>query len=229
MEKFESSPQHNISQAQNKMSFHFVSKPKPRYLFSAWVACIFIGIGTQGSVALGQEKCEDDSILKKIEPVENNPDDSRVDKWEGIFSRGKTELESDEIQSLDDKEDSRTDQAQSSNLVQRPISQIGLSLNAQLPTPELKRPPSTTENFLATDRTEKNYQWTAPNDYYRNLLFEEPLLERHGISKNPKLQPVISGFHFFKSSILLPLDMAKGYHRRCDNPLGWGVPGDHCR
>lgn len=214
----------------------FQTDRKLRNSTPAWIAYVFIGLGSLASVAAGQEKC-DDSIVHEAEPAASISGEWHFDESENFFAPKKTdpyseELADNKIESLNEDASTKTDQPQNStevsagNLGQEPISQIGLSLSPQLPTPELKLPPDTPQNFLVTA---KNYQWTAPNDYYQNLLFEEPLLERHGVSKKPKLQPIISGVKFFKSSILLPLDIAKGHHKRCDNPLGWGVPGDHCR
>lgn len=216
----------------------FQSIGKPQYLNFALIAGVLLGIGSLSNVAIGQEKCEDSvpEVLEKFEPANHDAggalDDEPDEFSASVLSQIEGRLENDSIESLDGDS---TGQAQDSppgsveDLVQRPISQIRLSLNASLPTPQLKQPPSVSKNSLAEERVNKNYQWTAPNDYYRNLFFEEPLLERHGISRHPGLQPVISGFEFFKSGILLPLDIAKGRLKRCDNPLGWGVPGDHCR
>ena len=216
------------------MPFQFINKPQ--YLTFAWIACVFLGIGSLSNLATGQEKCEE-SVLKKVESANRDLSGSLHSEPDNFFDPLPSQqldgqLANDMIESL---EDGPVDQAQGStlglveNVVEQPINQIRLSLDAQLPTPQLKQPSSASRNSFTTEKIPKNYQWTAPNDYYRNLLFEEPLLERHGISKHPGLQPVISGFKFFKSGILLPLKMAKGKHKRCDNPLGWGVPGDHCR
>lgn len=212
-------------------------------VWGAWLV-VWIGIVSVCNPANGQEVCEEGSILEKIEPAESSAIDqpASAETTEDYFFAPKANLLpeyalDDDTESSNDEQSPGNEESQNSNLastasvVQQPISNIGLSLRAPLPTPELKQLPGTTGNLGAIARTPtvKNYQWTAPNDYYRNLLFEEPMLERHGISKHPRLQPAISGLKFLKSGILFPLDVAKGAHKRCDNPLGWGIPGDHCR
>lgn len=70
----------------------------------------------------------------------------------------------------------------------------------------------------------KPYTWTAPGVTHRNLIFEEPLLERHGFHRGELFQPVASGVKFFWRATVLPLDVIKKHHRRCDSGLGWGAP-----
>lgn len=66
----------------------------------------------------------------------------------------------------------------------------------------------------------------VPADFrHRRLLFEQPLLERHGLTTNERLQPLVSGAHFFGSALLFPFELAKHHHRWCDSSLGWGMPG----
>ena len=210
---------------------------KQRYLRSVWLVLILVGIGGLVRVAPGQEKCED-AKLKHVETpdsdmgdirVEDSERDSRSDFDRRKSSFSKEEQEKSEIKPLDDLSTTSPRQNSESlqNSAQRPLDQIGLSLQAELPIPELKRPPNTPN--AQTQTALKRYEWTAPNDFYENLLFEEPLLERHGISTHPRLQRHISGLKFLKDGVLLPLHLIKGNHRRCDNPLGWGVPGDKCR
>ena len=77
--------------------------------------------------------------------------------------------------------------------------------------------------------TLKPFQWTAPGVVHRQLIFEEPLLERHGYNSGHIVQPVVSGARFFWRSALLPLTLSKGRHRCCDSGLGWGAPNaDPC-
>ena len=77
--------------------------------------------------------------------------------------------------------------------------------------------------------TSKPFRWTAPGVVHRELIFEEPLLERHGYNHGHLVQPVVSGTRFFWRSTFLPLTLLKGHHRCCDSGLGWGVPNaDPC-
>ena len=61
---------------------------------------------------------------------------------------------------------------------------------------------------------------------HRRLLFEEPLLERHGIgTPRPAAQPFVSGTRFLGHTFLFPFEVIKGHHRRLDRSLDWGNPG----
>ncbi len=118
-----------------------------------------------------------------------------------------------------------------SGFMRNDLRSIDLTLAPKLQTPDLKPVPNQNAPFQAT-QSRKLVQWTAPNDVYQNLFFEDPLLERHGINtgvtrfgllRDERLQPVVSGMKFLTSSALLPLDLLKRHHKNCDNPLGWGV------
>jgi len=97
-------------------------------------------------------------------------------------------------------------------------------MSPKLKTPELKRAPFEGKNFATTPTTVKDYRWAAPNVVYKNLLFEEPLLERHGVSNNQKRQTLISGVNFYKTAIFFAPTVFNARTKRCDNPLGWGPP-----
>lgn len=107
------------------------------------------------------------------------------------------------------------------------LDQIELSLRPKHSTPTLRPLPGSTS--VTTAITPKSCCWTAPDVTYKNLMFEEPLLERHGITGTGCYQSFVSGFRFFARGLVAPLDLIKGHHKRCDNPLGWGTPGSYCR
>lgn len=202
---------------------------RSRVLF--WLACALIG---SASVASGQEKC--DEPVREIEAIQselNAPEGTLFPKESafiaGEFDAQDLSLGSDENENQLEPNSNLPSSGEVQGYVQTPLRQIGLSLSADLQTPELKPAPRATGNSYATGRTVKHYQWTAPNDVYQCLMFEDPLLERHGVSNCPQLQPVVSGVKFLKSGFLYPLDAFKGYHKRCDNPLGWGTLGNYCR
>ncbi len=207
-----------------------------RWFSCALTICVFCAIG---EVTWGQDQCEKiaPQVIVAIEESGDQPA-SKESVFDSNFVGGEFKFET-KIESLENQIDPLEDQDPRANsririedLVQKPINQIGLSLWAELHKPQLKQVPHPTQNSSATVAVVKDYQWTASNEFYRNLMFEEPLLERHGIydcPNRPGLQPVISGFKFLKSGFLFPLEAAKGYHKRCDNPLGWGVPGNYCR
>lgn len=77
---------------------------------------------------------------------------------------------------------------------------------------------------IEPDISIKRYTWTEPGVVHRNLIFEEPLLERHGFHRGEVYQPLVSGARFFWRATFLPFDVIKHHHRRCDSGLGWGVP-----
>ena len=67
--------------------------------------------------------------------------------------------------------------------------------------------------------------WTAPNVGYRQLIFEEPGLERHGFSLPETRQNILSGAKFYARAIALPIIVHRQKQCPCDNNLGWGTPG----
>ena len=84
--------------------------------------------------------------------------------------------------------------------------------------------PETAVAYEAHARTDKSILFTPANVTHRRLLFEQPLLERHGLTRNEHLQPVLSYVHFLGSSALFPLELVTLRNRRCDSSLGWGTP-----
>jgi hypothetical protein len=103
------------------------------------------------------------------------------------------------------------------------LSQIELITTTELPTP---RPASVPDSGMGDDPLPPylRFQWESPNDVYQNLMFEDPLLERHGVSRHERLQPAISGARFLKQGALLPGKLILHRHKRVDSPLGWGTP-----
>ena len=126
--------------------------------------------------------------------------------------------------------------------LQNDLRQIDLSTTPMLSTPNLKPVPSRAavdsiqNNSTSSVQTWKLIQWTAPNDVYQNLLFEDAMLERHGINtgltklgllRDERMQPVVSGLNFFTRGAIYPLSVLKRNQKRCDNPLGWGLPSSY--
>ena len=67
--------------------------------------------------------------------------------------------------------------------------------------------------------------WRSPNMKHRPLYFEEPNLERYGHT-HPRLQPLLSGAHFFKSVALLPYKTGVTPATTCKYSIGHDRPGD---
>jgi len=53
------------------------------------------------------------------------------------------------------------------------------------------------------------YEWQSPELMHGPLYFEQPLLERFGYSKRPKLQPLRSGVIFFADVVIWPMRLLK--------------------
>ena len=67
--------------------------------------------------------------------------------------------------------------------------------------------------------------WRSPNMKHRPLYFEEANLERYGHA-HPRLQPLISGAHFFSSVALLPYNSSVTPANTCKYSIGHDRPGD---
>lgn len=69
------------------------------------------------------------------------------------------------------------------------------------------------------DKQPINYHWHSGDSGYRRLLFEEPRLERDGISRLPPVQLAQSSSAFFSRSLLLPFNFLLGRHRQEQVPV----------
>lgn len=67
--------------------------------------------------------------------------------------------------------------------------------------------------------------WAPTELFFHPLYFDEPALERYGQTRNPILQPAISGAHFFGSAALLPLELVAEQPCRRVSQLGYYRPG----
>jgi len=96
----------------------------------------------------------------------------------------------------------------------------GMQIPKQSPMPDSGSPSTSLH-----DRTPKIVTWTAPNVGYRQLIFEEPGLERHGFTDTEVRQHIRSSAKFYARSIALPIIVLQQRNCPCDNNLGWGTPG----
>ena len=69
------------------------------------------------------------------------------------------------------------------------------------------------------------YAWTAPALAHRPLYFEEVNLERYGLTRCGRLQPIASGAHFFGNALILPYHVGAVPAHRCIYTLGHYRPG----
>ena len=67
--------------------------------------------------------------------------------------------------------------------------------------------------------------WRSPNMAHRPLYFEEANLERYGHT-HPRLQPLLSGVHFFSSVAFLPYKSGVTPPTNCQYSIGYNRPGD---
>ena len=88
-----------------------------------------------------------------------------------------------------------------------------------------KMAPKAIEKRMTPIRSPKAFHFEAANFRHRQLLFEEPMLERHGATRYSKLQPFVSGATFIQNSAKFPFQVFRRKHRTCDSSLGWGTPG----
>lgn len=73
---------------------------------------------------------------------------------------------------------------------------------------------------------ETHVTWAAPNLHHQPLYFDEPMLERHGVTVSPRLQPALSAAHFFGVAYTLPYRLGVDHPRDVIYTFGHGHPGD---
>jgi hypothetical protein len=67
--------------------------------------------------------------------------------------------------------------------------------------------------------------WTASELRHQPVYFEDTMLERHGQTRHPLIQPMVSGAKFFTTFPLLPYAMTINPPRRTTSTLGDFRPG----
>ena len=70
------------------------------------------------------------------------------------------------------------------------------------------------------------YSWASPGICHRPLYFEEVNLERYGLTRAGRFQPLCSGAHFFGNAMLLPYRVIAEPSCQCTYVLGHHRPGD---
>jgi hypothetical protein len=89
--------------------------------------------------------------------------------------------------------------------------------------PALQLLPASSDAAMPVSLTEFN--WCSSNLRYRRPYFEELLLERHGLTPDPILQPLWSGVRFYATAPLLPfLKVARPPWQTYDH-RAFGTPG----
>ncbi|QDU94932.1 hypothetical protein [Lignipirellula cremea] len=80
---------------------------------------------------------------------------------------------------------------------------------------------------MQRDWSEVAFTWEAPAVWHTPLYFEEAMLERHGQTAGPVLQPIISGAHFFSRFPIMPYLTALDRPTASIYTLGHYRPGSH--
>ena len=75
------------------------------------------------------------------------------------------------------------------------------------------------------DWAETQFNWAPTELAHQPLYFDELALERYGQTVAPRLQPVISGAHFFGTFAILPYKMGLDRAHDCVYTLGHYRPG----
>ena len=73
--------------------------------------------------------------------------------------------------------------------------------------------------------TARVFHWEASEYYHHPLYFDDTPLERYGQSRNQRLQPLISGAHFFGTLPVLPYKMGIDRYKDKIYTLGYYRPG----
>ncbi|QDU53610.1 hypothetical protein [Gimesia panareensis] len=82
------------------------------------------------------------------------------------------------------------------------------------------------EPYPGRNFTESIYTWEASNVNYNPLYFEDPNLERYGLSRRDVVQPFVSIGRFTGQLIALPYQMSIDPLRKRMYPLGYYRPGE---
>ena len=80
-------------------------------------------------------------------------------------------------------------------------------------------------NVLGQPWASTDFTWKASSLCHKPLYFEDVHLERYGHSWGPRLQPFLSGAHFFLSVPTLPYKMGLYPPGECIYTLGYYRPG----
>lgn len=111
-------------------------------------------------------------------------------------------------------------------LTQKSMEELSTSIATpagDLPTDCRQQLDTQIERVRFLDRFE--YSWEPSLLMHKPLYFEEAPLERYGHSRRPRLQPVVSGAHFYANVVTLPWKMLHDRPGMCLYELGYERPG----
>ena len=88
-------------------------------------------------------------------------------------------------------------------------------------TPTAKENVGTLQSTARSGHSLKTIQLESDRFFHRQLLFEEPLHERHGLTEGPVSQLTKSTAAFFAKSYIFPVQLLLKRNRGCDGGEGW--------
>ena len=88
-------------------------------------------------------------------------------------------------------------------------------------TPTAKGNVGTLQSTARSGHSLKTIQLESDRFFHRQLLFEEPLHERHGLREGPVSQLTKSTAAFFAKSYIFPVQLLIKRNRGCDDGEGW--------
>lgn len=127
-----------------------------------------------------------------------------------------SETASDEFQQVDPEISTLASQAVA---MPTPRNVLDLSTSLRTPTPTKINLPAPARPGFA--RVSKPITLASDRFAHRELLFEEPIHERHGITGRPFYQLTKSTVVFFGRSLFLPGTLIIKKHLSCDSGEGW--------
>ena len=111
----------------------------------------------------------------------------------------------------------------------RPLDQVKVGIHPQGPVPEDKSQHvfhhQESSQAWARSVAETHVHWRSANLHHETLYFQELMLERHGVSVAPRVQPLISAAHFFGVVSTMPYRLAIDRPREIVYTWGQGQPG----
>ncbi|MCA9175615.1 MAG: hypothetical protein KDB14_14120 [Planctomycetales bacterium] len=111
----------------------------------------------------------------------------------------------------------------------QPVTRIAVGARTELPVPRDRSEEvfgeSLDDRGGARAVDEAHVHWVAPNLHHNTLYFDEPMLERHGVTVAPLLQPALSTAHFFGAALTLPYRIGVDRPGELFYTHGYGRPG----
>lgn len=147
---------------------------------------------------------------------------------------GKPEDDQDQRDEDKLKEDEAARRARIDDLYRiRGVDEVSLDIRPDFPTPDdsakdllTHRIADPREIRLEQGWSHVHFHWAATNFWHRPLYFEDILLERHGQTAGPLVQPLLSGLRFFGTIPMLPYKAGIERPRDRVYTLGYGRPGN---